>query len=229
MKPLLLSIDTATEHASVCLTQGDELVVIKSNEDQKSHASFLQPAIKAICDEAGVQLSAIDAVAVTIGPGSYTGLRVGLASSKGICYALNKPIITLNTLQVMAYAAIKAYGQTVDNTMLYCPMIDARRKEVFTAVYDHTLKEVEKPAAKVLDADSFKALLTTHKILVSGSGNIKAKEILSSNSHLLFTDVKHSSLQLADLAYNDFRNGKFNSLAYCEPLYLKEFYSTLQP
>ena len=234
MKPLLLSIDTATEFASISLTKEKELVAIKHNEDQKSHASFLQPSIEALCAENQINLSSIDAVAVTIGPGSYTGLRVGLASAKGICYALNKPLITLNTLEVMAWASIQYYQQEhvsddKNETVLFCPMIDARRKEVFTAVYNQKLEEIETPAAQILDENSFKALLTNSKLVISGSGHAKAKDILSPNSHLSYSTIVHSSIQLADLAYNHFRDGKFNNLAYCEPLYLKEFYSTLQP
>ncbi len=156
--PLLLNIDTATEHASICISRGEKVIDMEESSEQKNHAAFVQPAIVRLLAANQLQLADIDAVAVTIGPGSYTGLRVGLASAKGICYALNKPLVTVNTLQVMAQAAYNdcvLKGISIDEQTLFCPLIDARRMEVFTAVYDARLAEIEAPYALVTDADSF--------------------------------------------------------------------------
>lgn len=132
--PLILHIDTATNYASICISKDDVVLGFEENAEQKNHASFLQPAIKAMFAKCNFNLSDIDAVAVTNGPGSYTGLRVGLASAKGLCFALNKALILLNTLQVMAAASIESKKEE-DIDILFCPMIDARRMEVFTALY----------------------------------------------------------------------------------------------
>ena len=155
---LILQIDTATEHASICLSSNGISLLSKVSTDQKNHGSFLQPAILELMAEYGQQLSDLDAIAVSEGPGSYTGLRVGLASAKGLCYALQKPLIMINTLKIIAVSAIKSIGES-QNAHLYVPMIDARRMEVFTATYDSNLNTVSAPNAKVLDESSFQSIL----------------------------------------------------------------------
>ena len=143
---LILNIDTATEKAHVSLS--NDAVILQSlyNESQKDHAGFLQPAILRLVKDAAVSLKNIDAVAVTAGPGSYTGLRVGMASAKGICYALQKPLIALNTLEVMAASALYHPGIHAANPVdLFCPMIDARRMEVYTALYNRQLETILAP------------------------------------------------------------------------------------
>ena len=223
---LLLNIDTATEQASVCLSDGAVVLAEAYNTDQKSHASFLQPAIQQLVTESGHSLSTIEAVAVTAGPGSYTGLRVGLSSAKGLCYALNKPLIMINTLELMAYAACEAYtatGQEVDEKVLFCPMIDARRMEVFTALYNHRLEPLIAPAAVILNPDSFKEF-TDHQIVVfSGSGSSKFKPLISGTA--VFSEVICHAGHLAVLAAEAFKHAAFTNLAYSEPFYLKEFFS----
>lgn len=220
---LLLNIDTATEQASVCLSNGPLVIAEAYNTDQKSHASFLQPAIQQLTETSGYPLSAIEAVAVTAGPGSYTGLRVGLSSAKGLCYALNKPLILINTLKLMAYAAREQYEQeNSSNGVLFCPMIDARRMEVFTALYNHQLEPLIAPAAVILDPDSFKEF-TEHQIVVfSGSGSTKFKSLL--NGTAVFSNVTCHARHLAALADEAFGQAAFSDLAYSEPLYLKEFF-----
>jgi len=144
---ILLHIDTATEKAGVCISQDFKVLAIETNDAQKNHASFVQPAIQALLKSTGIARSQIDAISVTAGPGSYTGLRVGMATAKGLAYALNKPLILKNTLEVMAYAAIQdsmAVGQ-INANMLFCPMIDAGRMEVFTGLYDASLQIVTPP------------------------------------------------------------------------------------
>ncbi len=216
----LLNIDTATEQAGVCLSHDDHVLAQLTNPDQKNHAAFLQPAIQQLVQQTGISLQQLDAVAVTGGPGSYTGLRVGLASAKGICYTLNKPLIIINTLEVMAWAAIE---KEQDATQLYCPMIDARRMEVFTAVYQHDLTAAMAPQAMILDDHSFHELLEKHPILFTGSGSEKLKGILS-HPHARFQTVHHHAGHLAQLALKAFADQSFADLAYSEPFYLKAFH-----
>jgi tRNA threonylcarbamoyladenosine biosynthesis protein TsaB len=220
---LLLNIDTATEHASVCLSRDGALLGIESNVNQKDHAAFIQPAIQRLLLSANVSLSSVDAVAVSNGPGSYTGLRVGLSTAKGICYALDKPLILINTLQIIAAAAIQTTNNN-DRSILYCPMIDARRMEVFTAVYDCLLKEVIAPTAMILDEDSFQHLSSQHKIIFSGSGADKFKNVVVKDNKS-FLNTKHDAGHMITIAENAYLLKAFADKAYSEPYYLKEFFT----
>lgn len=220
---LLLNIDTATEHASVCLSDNNGVLLLLESNDQKNHGAFLQPAIQQLMQQTGLTLQQLDAIAVTEGPGSYTGLRVGLASSKGLCYALQKPLITINTLQVMAKAAIQEQGNQFPGA-LFCPLIDARRMEVFTAIYDGQLVEIEAPNAKILDASSFEDVLAKQPVVFNGTGNIKLKTVLN-NKNAIFSAVQHNAATLSQLSSIAFENQSFANLAYCEPYYLKAFFS----
>jgi tRNA threonylcarbamoyladenosine biosynthesis protein TsaB len=213
----ILNIDSSAETASVCLSKDGTALLLKKNEMQKDHAAWLHVAIKEMMDEAGYELSAIDAVAVTIGPGSYTGLRVGLSAAKGFCYALDKPLITVNTLLVMASALKNEPAEFL------CPMIDARRMEVFTAIYTKDLAEVKPPMALIMDENSFKEELQSNTICFSGSGSKKLKEIIE-NQNARFSDEKLDAADLAALAEPLFEKKQFADIAYTEPLYLKEFY-----
>ncbi|HSN60633.1 MAG TPA: tRNA (adenosine(37)-N6)-threonylcarbamoyltransferase complex dimerization subunit type 1 TsaB, partial [Ferruginibacter sp.] len=197
---------------------------IIQNEEQNEHASFLQPAINKLLTEQQILLKNIDAVAVVNGPGSYTGLRVGLASAKGICFALNKPLITIGSLPLMAKAAIKSYERDNNSIPLLCPMIDARRMEVFTAIYNSSLTEIFPAQALILNHDSFVATLLQNKVLFFGNGAFKFKT-LTNHSNALFSGIYNSYEALCEAAYLKFTQKEFTDLAYSEPLYLKEFYS----
>ncbi|SJZ58790.1 tRNA (adenosine(37)-N6)-threonylcarbamoyltransferase complex dimerization subunit type 1 TsaB [Sediminibacterium ginsengisoli] len=221
---LLLHIDTATSYAGVCISRDQDVIAIRESAEQKNHAAFLQPAIEQMLQETGIVMQDLDAVSVAAGPGSYTGLRVGLASAKGICYAAGKPLIPVNTLQIIAAAAMhspEAAGR--EEQLLYCPMIDARRMEVFAAVYNHLLEEVVPPAAFILNNESFSSLLAEKQVLFSGDGHFKFKEI-SGSSNAIFTDITHSVRNLALIAGNRFGLQQFADLAYSEPFYIKEFF-----
>lgn len=220
---LLLNIDTATEHASVCLSKDGEVLGMIESTEQKNHASFVQPAIQELMSGAGFSLKQLNAVAVTAGPGSYTGLRVGMASAKGICYALDKPLILVNTLEVMAQAVVSREPLfTID--FLLCPLIDARRMEVFTAVYDSHLHEIKSPHALIVDENSFAYHLQTKKLLFSGSGHAKLKEMLNIPA-AVFSNIQHNAGDLATRALKAYLSGHFADLAYSEPLYVKEFFN----
>jgi tRNA threonylcarbamoyladenosine biosynthesis protein TsaB len=240
---LLLNIDTATEYAGVCLSDNATVLAREQSNDQKNHATFIQPAIKKTLSASKYTLLEIDAVAVTAGPGSYTGLRVGLATAKGLCYALNKPLILINTLEIMAMASIEetdsqlktgnlttgeAGRKPETSNCLFCPMIDARRMEVFTAVYDGNLQPLVQPAAVILSAYTFKEYLDDHPIIFSGSGHIKFKTLVH-YSNAVFTHVQHHVGHLAIRATKAFEQKQFADIAYSEPFYLKEFFTASQP
>ena len=215
---LILNIDTAIDSASVCLAKDAEVLSIAKNEKQKDHAAWLHVAIKEIFEKNKLGLTIVDAIAVTGGPGSYTGLRIGMATVKGICYALGKPLIILNTLQVMANAAKN------ENADLLCPMIDARRMEVFTAIYSKDLQTVKEPAAITLNEKSFDEELAKHNICFFGNGCDKF-QLIKKAKNAFFSTVNTDASHMVLLSKVKFRQKEFADLAYAEPLYLKEFYT----
>ncbi len=221
----ILHIDTALETACVSIAFDGKLIAEKFNISQKDHASFLQPSIAELLAIATISIKQLDAVAVVDGPGSYTGLRVGMASAKGLCYALNKPLITIGSLQIMAATAIEQLHKNEDS-VLYCPMIDARRMEVFTAVYDELLNVIATPCAIELSEDLFVNLMLKKKLYFFGNGALKWKMICcNENAH--FSTVENNSMIVSTLAYQYLRKNEFANLAYSEPAYIKDFFSPL--
>ena len=218
---LILNIDTAVESASICLASDDNILELSINENQKDHAAWLHSAIADLLKKSGKNINNLDAVAVSIGPGSYTGLRVGLASAKGLSYALNIPLLAIGTLKMIAVAA-----KEKSNVATYiCPLIDARRMEVFTSLYDRSLNEINAPSAMIIDENSFADILASEKILFCGSGSKKLQTIIKSEN-ALFNYEAANAAHLSQLSYYSFRNREFADLAYAEPLYIKEFYSS---
>jgi len=217
---LILNIDTATETAQVSFAKNGKVLQSLSNELQKDHGAFLQIAIQQLSKNLAVSLTDAAAIAVTAGPGSYTGLRVGMASAKGLCYALNKPLIAINTLEVLTVAA----QQQVNNVpnSIFCPMIDARRMEVFTALYNKELTTLLLPSAMILDKACFFNQLQNNKIIFFGSGAAKWKSICL-HPNASFAVVSGSSEAMASLANTYFAQQNFVNLAYSQPYYLKEF------
>ncbi len=224
---LILNIDTATADASICLARDSEVLMAMQNDDQKEHAKWLQQAILMLLSDTGLKLQDIEAVAVTAGPGSYTGLRVGMATAKGLCYALGLPLITESTLRVMACAAIQqlSFKPVTEDPSLFCAMIDARRMEVFTAMYNTELEEVEPAMALMIDENAFSKLLKSHRIVFFGDGSHKWKHLCNHPNAGFIDSVKPSSNSLAMLAASHFQHKRFNDIAYAEPVYIKEFYS----
>jgi tRNA threonylcarbamoyladenosine biosynthesis protein TsaB len=221
---LILNIDTSAQQAAVSIAKDGNLLQVLQNPDQKEHASFLQPAIKKLLNLTELTINALDAIAVVNGPGSYTGLRVALASAKGICYVAQKPLITIGTLPLMAKAALdnsQAYPGTVTRL---CPMIDARRMEVFTAVYNLSLEEILPPQAMILSDESFVDILLQETVLFFGNGAAKWNGV-QSNANALFAGSFDTIPGMAALSFKRFSQQQFTDLAYSEPLYLKEFYS----
>lgn len=224
---LILNIYTATEVASVALMDDEAGLAIEINKDQRDHAAWLQTAIQKILKQTNHTVSDLNAVAVASGPGSYTGLRVGMASAKGLCFASETPLIIVSTLKAMALSSIDEYHR--NNSLnkqqinLFCPMIDARRMEVFTALYNDLLEPVEEASTKILDENSFADLLQTNQVIFSGSGSGKFEKInkcLNASFQLIETSAYH----LGALSYQKYLQSDFANLAYVEPAYLKEFH-----
>jgi tRNA threonylcarbamoyladenosine biosynthesis protein TsaB len=221
---LILNIDTSAQQAAVSIAKDGNLMQVLQNPDQKEHASFLQPAIKKLLQEAQMTINDLDAVAVVNGPGSYTGLRVALASAKGLCYVAKKPLITIGTLPLMARAAIENINHYPSTVTRLCPMIDARRQEVFTAVYNLSLEEILRGQAMILSDESFVGVLLQETVLFFGTGAVKWQALVS-NTNALFAGSFDTTAAMADLSNQMFIQQQFTDLAYSEPLYLKEFYT----
>ncbi|MFT4152504.1 tRNA (adenosine(37)-N6)-threonylcarbamoyltransferase complex dimerization subunit type 1 TsaB [Parafilimonas sp.] len=220
---LILHINTAFDTASVMLSSGTDILYELQNASPKGHASFLEPAIKSVLEEAGMPLSDVDAVSVLNGPGSYTGLRVGLSSAKALCYALQKPLILLNTLDVMGLA-LKLQATVADENILYCPMIDARRQEVFTALYNSALTLV-KPYSSEIAGENFlgEEIKKERSLVLGGNGSHKFEKITDYRK-IIYVNPLIISKPLIILANNACINQVFSSVAYSEPFYLKPVY-----
>ena len=215
----ILTINTAFETASVILSKGEEPLFELQSSSQKDHASFLEPAVETVCAQANINLNGIKAISVVSGPGSYTGLRVGLSSAKALCYALNKPLILLNTLDIMALALKMQLPVTTTN-VLYCPLIDARRMEVFTALYNSDLSIIKGYAAEVLDTSYLEQETTEHFIAAGGSGSKKFEKILH-NEKIIYVNPLMLSQPSVILGNRSFLNRQFANVVYSEPFYLK--------
>lgn len=220
---MLINIDTATETASVSISLDGNSIACLANNNQKDHASFVHSAIGKILEVSGIGLKDIDAFAVSCGPGSYTGLRVGLAAAKGFCYALSKPLITVSTLEVMTRAVLDDNIDIEKNDLL-CPMIDARRMEVYTAMYNVGMEEVFSPQAVVLEKGNFPPFTGPARIIFFGNGSFKFRRLYDKPG-FIFSDVRHSAKHLAKLGEIAWKHGKFADVSYSQPLYLKEFHS----
>ncbi len=227
---LILNIETASTVCSVSLAKDGDLLTFKEQNGDYSHSENLTLFIQEICRQADIKLSAIDAIAVSKGPGSYTGLRIGVSTAKGLCYSLNKPLIAINTLEHLSLSVSKNFKLHPDSYMnsaiptLYCPMLDARRMEVYCAVYDSLNKEVIPTAAEIIDEHSFINLLKENRVVFFGDGSTKCKEILFVNKNALFIDdVTLSAKNMILLSENAFINKQFEDVAYFEPFYLKDF------
>ncbi len=219
---LIFNIDTAMATGSVCLAKDGIPLKTLVNTEQRDHAAVVAVFIRQILRELNISPSALDAIAISGGPGSYTGLRVAAAAAKGLCYAWNKPLIAVNTLEMMANGM---RAQSADKELWYCPMIDARRQEVFTAVYDARLSAILPPVAMVLEKERFNSLLQRNRICLFGSGSVKCQKILSPASTALFKEYQPDASHLASLAEAAWAVRRFEELAYFEPFYLKSFYS----
>lgn len=215
---LILNIDTALNTASLCLANDKEIIALHINENQKDQAAWLHKEITEMLKKNNYRPDQLTAVAVSIGPGSYTGLRVGLSAAKGLCFALQIPLIAISTLKMIAYALQD------EATSLICPLIDARRMEVFVAVYDKSLQEKIPAHALIINGASFNFLLSHDKILFGGTGSNKLQPLIL-NSNASFSTNRSNASHLAELSQICYINNEFADLAYIEPLYVKDFNS----
>lgn len=221
---LILNLETATTVCSVALAKDGQVIASKEQHGDYSHAENLTLFIEAVLKQAKLSLTDVDAIAISKGPGSYTGLRIGVSTAKGLCYSLNKPLIAIDTLQHLALAGATELGTTAVADSLFCPMIDARRMEVYCGVYDKNNKEVKPVAAEIIDEQSFSGLLNDHTIYFFGDGAMKCKNVLDKNPNAVFLDrVVISAKSMAMLAEKAFWEKRFEDTAYFEPFYLKDF------
>lgn len=222
MRPYILNIHTATETAIVNLSVGPRTLHTITNADTKQHAAFLHPAINGILKKEGIIMKDLSAVGITSGPGSYTGIRVGLAAAKGFCFGLKIPLITYNSLELIALSMISF---AKEGNALYCPLVDARRMEVYTAIYKFNMEEVEPPSSKILDENSFQDYLNKSKVIFSGSG-CKKFQHLTKMPGSYFTDIEISTEVLTLLSLGKYEKSDFENISTFQPLYIKEFYTT---
>ena len=225
MSEKILMIETSTECCSVALSDGAQIVAARINETPRQHASQLAPYIREVLQEAGLTAGDLDAVAVSEGPGSYTGLRVGVSTAKGICYGLGKPLIAVPTLEILL-AEARSMEQCA-GADYFGPMLDARRMEVYQAVYDASGKCIEEVSAKVLDQDSYRDLLAAGKVVFIGTGAGKYSEAFPHPDGIYVPCVPKSSY-MASAALAAFEAGRFEDVAYFEPFYLKEFVAVVK-
>ncbi|MFM6993812.1 MAG: tRNA (adenosine(37)-N6)-threonylcarbamoyltransferase complex dimerization subunit type 1 TsaB [Sediminibacterium sp.] len=217
-----LIIDTALEEAIVALSNDGKIIAELTNQETQSHANFIQVAIAQLLATHQLDIKELDAIAVTLGPGSYTGLRVGLASAKGIAYTLQKPLIGLSTLSALAFAAIKLVPKEMKQPFQIFSMIDARRMEIFGAIYDAACKPFLPEQAIVLDESKWNSLIHQPTICI-GNGITKTKAFKVAQK-LIYLDAKYTSHELVEMAMIKWNGGQFEDLAYVGPNYLKEVY-----
>ncbi|WP_066223597.1 tRNA (adenosine(37)-N6)-threonylcarbamoyltransferase complex dimerization subunit type 1 TsaB [Formosa haliotis] len=214
---LLLNIETATTNCSVSLSKDGETFALKEDNDKGySHAERLHVYIKALCDENNIKQSQIDAVAVSKGPGSYTGLRIGVSAAKGLCFALDKPLISVSTLEALAHQV-----KTVEGVIV--AMLDARRMEVYSAVYDSNYNEIRHIEAEILDAHSFESFLNAGKVYFVGNGVEKTKTLITHPNAVFVEDKLPSAREMGLLAEAKYNAKDLEDVAYFEPYYLKDF------
>ena len=223
---VILNIETSTNVCSVAVTAEGMVLTHFEDFQGQNHAALLSGYIKTCMDYLREKEMKLDAVAVSIGPGSYTGLRIGLSEAKGLAYALNIPLIGIDTLQIMAVSVM--FNHEVDPESLFVPMIDARRMEVYTAVYDMALDARLAPTPLILDETSYREWLDNgEKMLFFGNGSDKSKELLQSHPNARFIDdISPLAVDMLALAERAYAQQQFLDLAYSTPSYLKEFQAT---
>jgi tRNA threonylcarbamoyladenosine biosynthesis protein TsaB len=219
----ILCIETATPVCSIALVQNGIVIYLEETTVSQSHAASLMEFINRSLYSAGISLEAIDAIAISKGPGSYTGLRIGVSTAKGLCYALDKPLISIGTLNCMAIGMMKV-SQPPPPSAVFCPMIDARRMEVYTAIYDTRLKEIAPVTAKLIDESSFSEILSDHIVYFAGDGAEKCRTLLEVHPNTRFLEQEIvSAANMALISNDSFEKCLFEDIAYFEPFYLKDF------
>lgn len=222
--PVLLMMETATEICSVALSHGDEILGVRESNDGNSHSKNLMPFVDSLLESCQMGVRDIDGIVVGTGPGSYTGLRIGASTAKGLAYALSIPVITVLTLETLSCAARAWWQQHKHgNQPQIIPMIDAHRMEVFTARYDFDIKPLEVASAIVVDAQTFLTHCGDRPTIFCGNGMPKCKNLLSSCPNVFFCDIPLSAQYMLPVATQKWQIKDFVDIAYFEPFYLKEY------
>ncbi len=219
----ILHIETATEVCSVALSRNGELLKNKISDQPQAHSSLLGLFVEETMQFTRSNNIKIDAISVSSGPGSYTGLRIGVSEAKGLSYGLNVPLIAIPTHKVMAYQI----ALTIEDNTLMCPMIDARRMEVYSTFFDSKLNVVRKTSADIVDEDSYTELLDKHPVVFFGNGAHKCKEVITHPNAMFIENIKPEAKSMIVLAEQAFEEKNFVDVAYFEPFYLKEFVATV--
>jgi len=215
---LILNLETATTNCSVSLAKDGAIIAIKEHDTPSySHSEQLHVFILEVLNSASIAMTDLDAVAVSRGPGSYTGLRIGVSAAKGLCFALGIPLISVPTLISMAE---QVKNSEVDYII---PLLDARRMEVYSVVLDNSLRELRETRAEIIDKDSFMEYRTNGKVLLVGSGAEKCRNLLENQQFLYDTGIVPSAREMGSLSFEKFKTGFFEDVAYFEPYYLKDF------
>ncbi|MVN21947.1 tRNA (adenosine(37)-N6)-threonylcarbamoyltransferase complex dimerization subunit type 1 TsaB [Mucilaginibacter arboris] len=221
---LILQIETATTSCSVALAKDGKVLSSRTINQRNIHAEVITVFIGEILAENGIGFQELNAVAVSSGPGSYTGLRIGVSTAKGLCFSLDKPLIAVETLQAMAAGYLARFPKPAVNEFLLCPMIDARRMEVYTALFDQNLKQIQATSAAIINQESFSEILNQHQIIFFGDGAPKCKTILGTHPNAVFIgDFFNDAADLTQTAAAKFELQAFEDVAYFEPFYLKDF------
>jgi tRNA threonylcarbamoyladenosine biosynthesis protein TsaB len=225
----ILCIETSTEVCSVAISENGNVTDLREDLLGQNHSKLLTRFIDELLTSNQLKASDFDAVAVSEGPGSYTGLRIGVSAAKGICYGAGIPLIAISPLEAMASEVVvhsEKYGIAINSSDLVIPMIDARRMEVYMALYDHNLNEIGKVEAKVIEYDSFNDIASDSRIIVLGNGSAKCKQVLADERFVFVDGVVASSKNMAVIANHKFEKEDFVDVAYFEPFYLKDFIAT---
>ncbi|MCR5040004.1 MAG: tRNA (adenosine(37)-N6)-threonylcarbamoyltransferase complex dimerization subunit type 1 TsaB [Bacteroidales bacterium] len=221
---MILCLETSTSVCSVALNESCCTLALRESEKQNAHSEKITTFIKEVMDTAGIDYPQLDAVAVSKGPGSYTGLRIGVSTAKGICYAADLPLMAVDTLEAMAYGMKEKLGSQISKNDLLIPMIDARRMEVYAAVFDANLNKIEDTAALIIDENSFADLRKEHHIWLFGDGAPKLIQLFENQHNISIIDgFKPSAAFMRPLAERALLNKDFVDVAYFEPFYLKDF------
>ncbi len=215
----IISIETSTKVCSVALHSSGELISFSQYFLEKSHSSILMPLIDETIRHSGIEISELDAVAISEGPGSYTGLRIGTSTAKGLCFGLDIPLIAINTLLSMAHGACKS----IINPDLLCPMLDARRMEVYCMIVDDQLRIIQEIEPTIIDENSYGNILDDHSILFFGNGSSKCKPFIKKSGATFMDDIHPSAKEIGDLAWIKYEQNDFVDLVSFEPFYLKAF------
>lgn len=219
---LILNIDTSTDICSVAIAREGHVVALRENDEGLNHSTLLGVYVDELLKGNNWRADDLDAVAVSMGPGSYTGLRIGVSLAKGICFGAGKPLIAVSTLEALARTIAEREGKDI----YYCPMIDARRMEVYTAIYDREGHVIQDIRAEIISEESFADLLAARELLFFGNGSDKVKGILSHPNARFMDEVSTSAGNMAAIAERKFIGKQFEDVAYFEPFYLKDFVAT---